>query len=256
MRPRVLRAWTELLEAWESRSKRCPLLLTLLGIAFAASAGAAVVELTADRDNSLFEAEDFSNGADPALFAGNTGSGAKRRALLHFDVSGRIPPGARVDSVTLTLQVTNSPNDFSQPFSLHRVRGDWGEGSSITSGGSGAPAQLGDATWRDAFYPGRRWSSPGGDFDLAPSATRMVEGLGSYTWHGLGLTRDVREWLSQPDSNEGWLLHGEETVLQTARRFGSRESGEAYSRPTITIYYTPAAITRSHSWGSLKAAYR
>jgi len=232
------------------------ILVAVFAVPLSTPASAAVLELTADRDNTLFADDDLSNGAGPALFAGNTGSGATRRALLFFDLAGRLPPGARVDSVSVTLQVTNAPDDFARPFTLHRVRGDWGEAGSIATGGAGAAAQVGDATWRAAFYPARPWAAAGGDFEPMASSSRSVEGLGSYTWRGAGLTADVRGWLIHPDSNDGWLLRGEESSAQTARRFASREVGEAYARPTITIHYTPAAITRSQSWGGIKAAYR
>ena len=44
------------------------------------------VRLVADRDNTLYETSDGSksNGAGEHVFAGTTGTGAHRRALLHF----------------------------------------------------------------------------------------------------------------------------------------------------------------------------
>jgi hypothetical protein len=233
------------------------LLTALCGVAWlTVPAGAAVIELSAARDNSIFEDGDLANGAGDALFVGQTGSGSTRRALVFFDVAGCLPPGARVDSVTITFRVTNAPDLIPRRFALHKVLSDWGESGSLATGGAGAAADMGDATWRDAFYPARRWSSPGGDFDPIASSARTVEGLGSYTWRGTGLTADLAGWLAEPGSNHGWLLLGEELGSHTARRFASREAGEAVARPTMTIHYTPAAVTRTQSWGSVKAAYR
>ena len=233
------------------------LLLALGLVAWNTATAGAVIELTAARDNSMFADSDHnSSGAGPALFAGNTGSGSARRVLILFDVAGHLPSAAHVDSVTVTLQVSNAPNAISRRFSLHRVLRDWGEGASIATGGTGASAEIGDATWLDAYFPGQRWSSPGGDFEPTASSTQMVEDVGSYTWRGAGLTADVRAWLAQSSSNYGWLLEGEETGFNTARRFSSREAGETLARPTLTIYFTPAAVARSNSWGSVKARYR
>lgn len=231
------------------------LLASIFAVASAGTAGADVLELTASRDNTMFEEADLSNGAGPDLFAGSTGTGSRRRALILFDLEGRLPLAARVDSVTVTLQVSRAPNDIPRRIGLHRVLRDWGEGASIATGGAGSTAEVGDATWRDAIYPGRRWLMPGGDFEPVASSARAVEGIGSYTWRGVGLTTDVRAWLAQPGSNAGWLLEGE-TGANTARRFASRETNEFFARPTITIHYTPASVARSNSWGSLKARYR
>jgi hypothetical protein len=232
------------------------LLVAGLLIGTASSSRADVLERTASRDNSLFAEEDLSSGAGPSLFAGNTGAGMARRALIFYDVAGLLPAGAKIDSVTVTLQVTNAPNDLPRRFTLHRLLCDWGEAPSVSTGGSGAAAEIGDATWFDAFFPGQRWSSPGGDFEPVASSTQTVNGLGSYTWRGAGLSNDVRAWMAQPGSNYGWLLQGEEVGLNTARRFSSREAGEAIVRPTISIHYTPAVVARSNSWGGVKARYR
>jgi hypothetical protein len=161
-----------------------------------------------------------------------------------------------VDSVALTLEVNNAPNAIPRGFTFHRALRDWGEAGSSASGGTGAVADLGDATWRDAFFPTASWSSPGGDFEPTPSAMVWVAGLGTYTWRGSGLVNDVRAWLLRPTTNFGWLLQGDESALNTARRFASREAGDALTRPLLTIYYTPAAVARSNSWGSVKARYR
>ncbi len=221
-------------------------------------ASAGVIGLVTARDNTLFESTggDFSSGAGPALFAGNTGQGLARRTLLFFDVASHVPPGTKIDSVVLTLQVSNAPNDILRQVTLHRVLADWGEGASIATGGAGAAATEGDATWVHTFYPARTWSTPGGEFDPAMSASLLVAGVGAYVWSGTGLTTDVQSWLTQPGTNHGWLVRGEETGLNTARRFESREAAEPPARPTLLIYYTGTIAARSTTWGSVKIRYR
>ena len=229
----------------------------LVAATFATSAAEQVV-LTPDQDNTLFEDSDgdTSNGGGPALFAGKTGSGLARRALLRFDLSDRVPPGAKLDSVVLSLHVSNAPNGILRRFTLHRVGRPWGEGASYATGGTGDQATSGDATWLHTFHPGQSWSVPGGDFDPTPSASLLVSGLGTTVWFGAAMTADVAAWLDQPGANHGWLLLGDETVAGSARRFDSREAETPADRPTLTIFYRVISASHSETWGSIKARYR
>lgn len=219
---------------------------------------AATVTLVPARDNTLFEsnAGELGSGSGPALFVGNTGQGLRRRAVLFFDVASHVPPGARVDSVVLTLQVSNAPNATLRQTTLHRVFAEWGEGASEASGGGGVDAAVGDATWIHAFYPDRSWSTPGGEFEPAPSAALLVGPEGAHRWSGPGPVADVQSWLTQPGTNHGWLMRGEETTPNTARRFESREAADPTARPSLTIHYSRTSTARSVTWGSLKVRYR
>lgn len=223
-----------------------------------APARADVITLHPMRDNTLFQDAngDTSNGAGPVLFAGNNGQGLARRALLRFDVADAVPPDAVIDSVVLTLRVSNAPNPIARGFTLHRMLRDWGEASSYTTGGAGAPAADGDATWRYAFYPTQPWSMPGGDIDAVPSAALALGGPGVYAWRGADLAADVRAWRSKPATNHGWMLRGEESEVNTARRFESRETVEPADRPALTIHYQGVSRLRSVAWGAVKAHYR
>ncbi len=223
------------------------------------SAVADHVTLPASRDNTLYGSDkgSVSNGQGGCLFAGRSAQASdplfRRRALLAFDVAAAIPAGSTVNAVTLTLNVTNAPppnppTPASPGFALHRVLADWGEGTSSTGvdcnpdpGGTGAPAASGDATWLHAFYPVSTWTSPGGDFAGAPSATLGVGQVGPYTWGSTpALVADVQAWLDDPVSNFGWLLHGDEFWTMTARRFDSREAaGGAAQPPLLSVTFTP-----------------
>src|SRR6185369_2213989 len=75
-----------------------------------------------------------------------------------------------------------------------------------------------------------------------PSATVPVGGPGAYTLDSTPeLLADVRGWVSDPASNSGWLVHGNEAAAQTARRFVSRETTVPGAAPRLTITYTPPA---------------
>ena len=78
-------------------------------------------------------------------------------------------------------------------------------------GGAGAQAEAGDATWLHTFYNTSFWTTPGGDFSPTLSATTTVSTVNTtYTWSGSGLLADVQAWVSNPASNFGWVIRGNE----------------------------------------------
>lgn len=220
-------------------------------------AAAQVLTLEAARDNTLFaDAQgDTSSGAGPSLFAGRNSQGLVRRTLVRFDIVAAWPNGAVLDSVTLHLHLSSSSDPSPRAIRIHRVLADWGEGASSSAGGSGAPAQDGDATWLHTFYPASFWASAGGDFNGSPSASTTVAGEGDYTWRGPGLSADVQAWLAQ-DGDHGWIVIGDESVPGTARRFDSREYPTPERRPWLALHYSLATPAESRTWGGLKRHYR
>jgi hypothetical protein len=242
--------------------------LSLLSCLWAPLSGqAASIVLIPSKDNTLYESPGapVSNGAGKAFFAGLTGINAefvKRRALLQFDLSS-IPSDALITGVSLTLfanQVSQAP---TMPFmSLHRTLASWGEGNLSTELGSGLSAQPGDATWEARFFGpgGQNWTTPGGDFVPAGSATTRVGLANTFaTWTSAGLTSDVQSWLSNPTTNFGWTLVGDEVTAFSAIRFVSREGTNMAQRPQLTITYEavpePSALI-SLSIGLLALASR
>jgi hypothetical protein len=226
-------------------------LLALAAMALAlvpAAAGAQdpiTVTLPPAKDNTLYEDQGgtVSSGSGPYLFAGRTDErqNFRRRALIAFDPTSAIPGGSTIVSVELTMTVSRTiSGGFT--LSLHRVAQNWGEGASSAggTGGQGVPSQTNDATWLHRFYPDQFWNNLGGDFDATASGSRLVQGVGTYTWPSTPeLVADVQAWLDQPASNFGWLLRGNETFTQTAKRFDSRE-GE--NPPLLTVSYLPPQI--------------
>jgi len=223
-------------------------LLLPAAVALAAVATADVVEIPASKDNTLFEdvAGSLSNGAGPAMFAGETNIGSLRRALVAFDVAGSVPAGATIHGVSLRLTMSMTlfgPHDVS----FHRTLADWGEGTSssgggLGGGGAGAAATAGDATWIHTFSPASFWASAGGDFTAAASATRAFNFLPTPPYTVFiatsGLAADVQFWLDNPGQNFGWLLKGDESQFGTAKRFETRESATPAFRPALFVCYT------------------
>ena len=200
-----------------------------------------VVQLGTLRDNTLFEdaGGTLSNGAGPNFFVGRNNLAQLRRGVIAFDVAGSVPAGAVIDSVRLTLfmsQSTSGPSDVA----LHPLTQDWGEGTSISGGGMGAPATTNDATWIHTFYNTAFWGTTGGDFSATMSASQSVSGVGSYEWGSTSqMISDVQTWLDSPSSNFGWILIGNEAINQTAKRFETKENTVVANRPVLAVYWSP-----------------
>jgi hypothetical protein len=210
------------------------------------------------QDNTLFSdpAGARSSGAGPHLFCGNNSGSNTRRALIEFDVAAHVPVGSTIDSVSLRLYVSSAPNNTPQPITLHRLLTNWGEGTSVSGGGAGAPSATDDATWLHTFYPNQLWSSVGGDFDMTASA-ETVAGPSDYQfWSSAAMVADVQHWLNTPADDFGWLVKGNESGASTVRRFDSRENSVLENRPTLIIHYTPASTpVQPITWGKLKTRY-
>lgn len=225
---------------------------------------AAQVTLAPSKDNSLIQvtsaaaASQLSNGLGD-IFVGRTnqdGQGpatiSKRRGLLAFDIAGSgIPAGATITSVTLKMRDVMGLNG-DRNVTLHRTSADWGEGTSFQSGGMGAAATTGDATWFYRFYDAATpaasipWATPGGDYAPTASGGSIVSddlGAGqSFTWSSAtnpAMLADLQSWLANPAANFGWTLIGDESAGQTAKRLNSSESTTAPNvPPSLVIEYT------------------
>lgn len=210
------------------------------------------VFLNPSQDNTLYgQANTTSNGAGDHLFAGMTGAGSPRRALLKFDLDA-IPEDATIVSATLTMTLTRQ-NGGEENVYIHRLLNDWGEGGSNAplQEGQGAPAQLNDATWMYRFYnpamPGMspQWTTLGGDYVETPSAVSVI-GIDvgtAYSWTSPALTADVQAWHDGSATNYGWIAIGNELFTNTAKRFNSSENPNPDSIPKLTVYYVAAEPT-------------
>jgi hypothetical protein len=221
--------------------------LVSLVLAAALAVPSGVVRVEADRDGTLIEHPTgaLANGSGAAFYVGRTNqaAGSIRRALLRFDLEGALPPGAVVVEARLVAEVSSlhEPNEIR----LHRLLQDWGEGASASSGGQGAPAQPGDATWIHAFHDAEPWDVPGA---LPPvtraSARALAKTVGPLEWRGARLRRDVEAWIAAPETNFGWLLVGDELTPQNVTRLESRESPEPELRPVLEITYRTGRARR------------
>jgi hypothetical protein len=203
---------------------------------------AATATLRPGKDNVIYGdgSANLSNGAGEFLLVGSSGTnggGRAMRSLIAFNLAGQVPAGATINSVTLTLTVNTPLSANTNTVRLHRVLADWGEGTSVApmGGGGGAPSTTGDATWTARIFNTAQWTTPGGDFAPAASATQPVNtNTGNITITSAGLVADVQAWVSNPATNFGWILVAQDES-GPAVRFASREASAA---PSLVIDYT------------------
>jgi hypothetical protein len=163
---------------------------------------------------------------------------------MRFDVAGALPLGSTIQSATLSMWLINSaPGSGTRVVRLHRALSDWGEAGSDGLG-SGDEAEVGDATWLHRYFPDEFWDSPGGDFAAAVSAETTVLTSGTFSWGStVGMVADVQHWVDTPAENFGWLVRGDESVIQTAKAFGTHEvKGAPIFLPRLTIVFEPGAV--------------
>jgi hypothetical protein len=224
--------------------KRCKVLAALLVFgALSDAALADTVSLLPSKDNTLYEdtAGNLSNGQGVFLYTGMTGGNGLRRGLIAFDLSS-IPSDATITQATLSMFLSRSGPVPKANISLSRMASDWGEGASDAGGqgGGGAQAETGDATWLHTFYNANLWITPGGDFSSTISATTPVNKVDTtYTWSGSGLLADVQSWVSNPASNLGWAIRGDEVEMGSAKQFNTGENAE--NPPHLTVTFTRAS---------------
>ncbi len=256
-----------------------PARITVLSLTFILLSMPAILAATATinpiKDNTLYQPvqqdgyADVSDGAGPTMFAGkvkdadsdpNTAGTqpAVRRAVLAFDIAGAIPAGSTINSVQLILYADKVSQNTGYTVTLHRLTSDWGEGTSNTGNsrqGRGEAPTTNDATWHHTFYPSLFWTTPGGDYSVTISASRSVGNTGFYTWGSTsGMVGDVQAWLNTPSQNFGWILIGDETQIQTTKRFATRESTGSTSgtswKPRLVIDYTTQVVSGACCDGS------
>ena len=217
------------------------LLLVLIMIFSYPVCAQTTLNLNPVKDNAIFsESVNNSSGAGK-LFAGQTCSDNARRALLKFDLS-TVPSGATVNSVTLTLTSDNVSNGAlpGQTFTIYGLSKNFGEGSSIGSGGGGqgAAAVAPDATWNANMFGSSLWTSPGGDLSPLPvTSLGLPASTGAHVFPNSAIFVSlINGWINNPVNNFGMIIIGPASPTCSARRFGSKEQGVA---PILSINYTP-----------------
>lgn len=248
-------------------------LLPLVALALTNWAAAQSITISPSATNTLFQVASSAGSAQLSsgqgdIFVGRTkqdgvGPGPAtisiRRGLLAFDVADNVPAGATITGVTLTVDDTMGMNG-NQTITLSRMLRAWGQGTSNSTGGMGAAATNNDVTWYYTFYNAAdpaaspTWAAPGGlagvDFSgvVSASATDAATGMTNQSLSfastaNPGLITDVQQWLDSPAANFGWIMIGNESAGQTAKRFGGQYATSPESPPQLTICYNTVPWT-------------
>jgi hypothetical protein len=220
----------------------------LASIAFADS-----VTLISTADTAIAEKWPNNNtGGNDTFVVGSNIAGQRSHGLIKFNFSP-IPANASIQSVSLTLTIVGQPYaPASATFDLHRMLISWGEGTGTSSADSGRLAVAGESTWNARLYPSTAWSAVGAaapvDFSSTVSASAFApvtpgpnpSPTPPYTATFAStpaLVADVRQWLTDPTSNFGWIIIPEsEATKGTHRNSSSRESA-ANDKPRLVVQY-------------------
>ena len=180
-------------------------------------------------DATLQESVPAANaGAEPVIRVDMdypNGSGRNADALLRFDVSA-IPPGSVVQSVKLTLNVTNSTG--GEGYALYALSRGWSEAQ---------------ATWNSAAST-TAWQAGGArgasDRSPAPLGTVLPGAPGKFTvtLNAAGVAA-VQGWVDKTAPNHGMVLDA--STNADGLEFDSSEAATATNRPALSVVYAPPA---------------
>jgi hypothetical protein len=236
------------------------LLLPILWLISVGSSPAAQIVLLPSADTSLWQRGTNHNlgGSDllPVGTTGSDGGGKRGRPLLKFDVAAALPSNAVIESASFYFRVVIAPMEggVTSTMEAFPVLFDWGEGNKTYTDpqrpmNSTQPATAGEATWLHRFHgdESQRWQEPGGalfdqDFSEDPSFSAFLQADAGRDYNrpltasGLDV---LRQWLTNPASNFGWVLISQrEGTLFTGRQIASREFATPEFRPRLTINYS------------------
>ncbi len=210
-------------------------------------ARAITVQIGAAKDNTILQNNPNNTaGGQTQFYSGTNTAVSPRRGLIEFDIASKVPSGATITSVDLTLVLSMVAGSGmgggggSPTIGLHPLSKEWGEGTVSSGSGQGGAAAPGDATWNAAAFNVTNWTTAGGDFSTASASLTIVgTTIGtSYTWLSTSaLVSDVQGWLNDSGTNHGWaLVDTNESTAQSLRAFNSREASSAL-QPVLSVSY-------------------
>ncbi len=177
------------------------------------------------------------------------------RGLIEFDIQGKLPAGATIQSASLTLYLGmvagssggSDPNagdgKFTRTIEIFDATSPWsgttlgttGTTNTIANpfGGTGhgnSPPNAGDSTWNWEYYNTQHWNAAGGGGDFVSTASASLTfpagqsiRLNPYIWSSDLMVADVQGWLDGTLANDGWLLKNTLESSQSFRAFFTRE---------------------------------
>ena len=134
---------------------------------------------------------------------------------------------------------------------------DWGQGTSYFDGGQGARPPTATQPGTTPFTtpailrPAPRGRLPAGNPALTTAlrSARLADFRGQpepvFSWSSTtspSMLTDVQQWLDSPATNFGWIMLGNESAGQTAKRFGGQNAIAPETPPQLTVQYAPTWI--------------
>ncbi|MEM7514255.1 MAG: T9SS type A sorting domain-containing protein, partial [Bacteroidota bacterium] len=201
--------------------------------------------LSPEKDNTLYENAEgnTSNGKGDFLFIGrnNTASESIRRTIIQFDLSG-ISQDQMVESASLLFVINRTNDNILAPASLHLVSTEWGEGDSDAPGSEsgGDTAAVNDVTWLFAKFDSVAWENTGGDFEETPTATdTLMNSSEVLQFSSEAMATQINDAIANGQGSISWIVIGDESRNQSARKLVSRENAEEADRPSLTLSFSP-----------------
>ncbi|HNR67955.1 MAG TPA: DNRLRE domain-containing protein [bacterium] len=193
----------------------------------------------------LIDKPTHNTGAIEGLeLTGNGGAGDAKHGLIRFDLS-HLSPTLKVDSawLSIALQFRRTEQKAAKTIGAYELLRSWNAGSGASPEGyDGRQAVAGECNWQFARYPADAWAVAGAGglaSDYAAEAQDSVTidpGMSNGVWISFDATASVKKWLTEPESNCGWLLR--ETLISPANgilNFYASENRNAVMRPVLSI---------------------
>jgi predicted ribosomally synthesized peptide with SipW-like signal peptide len=207
------------------------------------------IEIFGTKDTYLRSgAKNTNEGASPFMRIQSSGN---NRALVQFnqdDINSAVN-GQTVYSAFLVLEVDGQKNNWGsgRTISIHRMTEDWEEGNGKNAELSGSESYRGDgsgATWNCAVDTNINNSNPdcslqwnGGSYIGAPTNTQIItNGIGGTVM--FDVTADVLAFLSDSQTNYGWLIRKDNEGANGYISFHSKESVSG-NGPKLVLYFEP-----------------
>ena len=176
------------------------------------------------------------------------------RSLVKFDVSALTDPNAVVTAyVELTGWTHGSVVHFLAPNSMYELIRPWGEGLSVAD----VDANEGEVSWQYAVKPDV-WAINGAAYahDNDPNADReetplvklvATNQVGYKTlWSSQALIDTVKNWIANPEANQGLLIKADDEGIQIPLILASREHTSAPYRPRLVIVSSEQAFQQGN----------
>lgn len=188
-------------------------------------------------DTRIYESLPNNNyGTSTDLETSKFGPGDHQHSIIKFEGLSNIPSGSTINSVTLSLNLSNAGGASGQTVSLRRLLRDWVEST---------------ATW-NIYDTGLNWTTGGGlssGNDRVAAVSDTITGVTStlqyYTSSGNAqLATDVKNIIDGVNSNYGWHLERTDGADDATFRVFSSSNAADGVRPYLTVDYTePSSLT-------------